>query len=141
MHIVSLGKLELLNTMMQAALTSNYNLIYRLYSTNVTPVDASTAGSFTECSFTGYVPYTLTRSTWNNAATVSSEAQTSYGSTPLAWTAGSSQTVYGYFVTTSAAAPGGSTGDCLYAELFGTARTLNNGDVLQLTPTFALQSQ
>jgi hypothetical protein len=110
-------------------------VVLHLYSNNYTPLHSSTAGNFTECTFGGYAAVTLSQGTWNTPVLVSDTAVTSYGSAPLAWTATNSQTVYGYYVVDQ-----GGSNVLLWGELFGTSRTLNASDVIQLGPQFTLQS-
>ena len=121
--------------MLQAALTVDESYILKLYQNNHTPAAADAAGSFTEATFTNYAAVTLTRAGWNAAVTVSGKAQCSYGSSPQAWTCGATgNTIYGYYVT------GATSGMVLFSELYSASRILANGDVMQLTPTFTLNT-
>jgi len=130
------GELRMLNLMLKEALTSNEDQILKLYKTDVTPDQESIPGSFTEADFTGYAARTLSRATWNSSVTVSNKAESSYGSTPQSWTCGTTgNTVYGYWVE------GSTSGTCLWAEKFTTARVLASGDVLNITPKFTLSSE
>lgn len=110
------------------------NLSLKLYTNNYTPVATSTAGSFTEATFTGYSAKTLSRGSWGSPTTNGSgEAEITYAD--QTWDATSSQTVYGYFVV------GGTSGTIVWAEKFGTARALTDGDSLTITPKVTLFSQ
>jgi len=130
------GELELLDKMLKDALSSDENYILKLYQNDYTPDDNAVGGSFTEASFTNYAARTLTRANWNSATTVSSKAETSYGSGPQSWTCGASgNTVYGYYVT------GSVSGTVLWAERFSTSRVLASGDVLNITPKFTLNKE
>ena len=40
------------------------NLVLRLYQSNTTPAETDTAATYTEATFTGYAPITLTGSSW-----------------------------------------------------------------------------
>jgi hypothetical protein len=135
LHTTDAGEIELLDKMLKDALSVDETYILKLYSNNYTPVDASAASNFTECTFTSYVAKTLTRAGWNGATTVSNKASSTY-SAASAWTCGATgQTVYGYWITATTSSV------ILWAELFGSSRTLANGDVLQLTPVFTLNSE
>jgi hypothetical protein len=112
--------------------------VLRLYTNDYTPVAASTDGDFTEATFTNYAEVTLTRSSWNAAVTNGSgKAESSYGASPQSWTCGASgNTVYGYWVETTDVTP-----TILWAERFGTARVLADGDILNIQPKFSLSSE
>jgi hypothetical protein len=124
------GQIQLLTKMLQAALSTNENYTLNLYQNNHTPAAGDTSSNYTAASFTGYSAATLTRAGWANPSTVSGSALTSYAT--QSWTAGSSQTVYGYYVL------GATSGDVLWAEAFSTARALNSADVLNLNLQFTL---
>lgn len=127
--------MQLLNKMLQAALSVDENYILKLYNVDYTPSAATANSSMTEANFTNYAAKTLTRANWNNAVSVAGVAQTSYGTAPQTWTCGASgNTIYGYWVN------GANSGQTLWAERFSVSRTLANGDVLNLTPQFTLQS-
>lgn len=130
------GELRLLDIMLKLALSTNEDQILKLYNNNYTPAAASAPGSFTAATFTNYVPKTLLRATWSNAATVSNKAESSYGTSPLSWTCGATgDTVYGYWVE------GSTSSKVLWAERFSTSRVLANGDILNITPKFTLASE
>lgn len=129
------GELELLNKMLKAALSVDENYILKLFQNNVTPDQTFVPASFVEANFTTYAAKTLTRSGWNSAVTVAGAATSSYGANPQSWTCGTSgNTIYGYWVE------GATSGICLWAEKFTSARILADGDVLNLTPQFNLNS-
>ncbi len=77
----------------------------------------------------------MTRAGWNSAVTVSNKAEASYGSAPQSWTAGSSQSIYGYYVE------GATSGTVLWAERFAQMRSLSSDDVLSVQPKFTLNSE
>lgn len=124
------------NLLLDAALrlgTTAEALTLKLYSNNYTPVATSTAGAFTESSFTGYTSKSLARASWSTAATVSNKAVSSYA--VQSWSCGATGgTVYGYYVV------GTTSGTLYWAERFGTTRTLANGDVLNVTPSISCDS-
>lgn len=133
---MNVGELELLDKMLKDALTVNEDYILKLFHTNVTPDQNSASASFVEATFTNYAAETLTRTNWNSAVTISNKAETSYGSSALSWTCGATgDTIYGYWVE------GATSGTCLWAEAFATARVLADSDILNLTPKFTLNSE
>jgi hypothetical protein len=131
------GEVRMLTELLDGG-TSRENWTLKLYKNDKTPAEADTPAAYTECDFTDYVAKTLTRTvgagTWGTPATADGTTSSTYNSgTPLSWTCGASgNTVYGYYVV------GASSGKLIYAERFGSARTLVNGDVLNLTPKLEL---
>lgn len=126
------GELKLLDWMLKETSVST-NLLLKLYKNDVTPSASSVAGDFTEADFTGYAVKTLGRAGWSAASTVSGKAETSRSAE--SYTAGSSQTIYGYYVVS------GADGSLLWAEKFNSARQLSSSDVLSVTPRFTLNSE
>jgi hypothetical protein len=107
------------------------NQILRLYVNNVTPDDASTAGTFTEMSTLGYASKTLTKTSWVTVAGSSGQPATStYAQQTWTFTSGTPVTVYGYYITDT------TSGLLLWAELFSAAKVVQNtGDQILITPT------
>ena len=106
----------------------------KLYKTNVTPSASSTVASFTEADFTGYTSggVTLARASWTAPSTVSGKAYSSYAD--QTWTnSGSSQTIYGYYVTTLDSAT------LLWAEKFDTPKVVTT--TITVTPKFTGASE
>lgn len=131
--VPDVGEVILLGNLIAGGTLENMTL--KLYKTNVTPAESDTAGSYTVADFTSYTNKTLTRSvnngvTWGTVATNTGVTSSSY--VAQSWTAGSTQTIYGYYVV------GATSTVLLWAELFGVARTLASGDVLNLTPKLQL---
>lgn len=134
---MNIGELELLDKMLKDALSSDENYILKLFTNNVTPDANFAVGSFVQATFTGYAAKTLTRTNWNAAITASGKAESSYGSAPQSWTCGTvGQTIYGYWIDNGQGSP-----TLLWAEKFSVARVLADGDVLNLTPKFTLNSE
>jgi hypothetical protein len=131
------GEIQLLQKMLKVALSTDENYILKLYRADKTPAAADASGSFTEANFTAYAARTLTRANWSNAVTNGSgAAEVSYGTTAQSWTCGTTgNTIYGYWVE------GATSSKVLWAERFGTSRVLANGDILNISPKFTLQSQ
>lgn len=114
--------------------TAPENLILKLFTSNTTPADTDTAGTYTEASFTGYTAKTLTGSSWTVTPGAPSEA--AYAQQTFASTASqTAATVYGYYViqTTST--------ELMWSERFtdGPYVVTNNGDEIRVTPKLTLQ--
>lgn len=127
------GEIELLKKLLiYTADTEQYQL--RLYQNDYSPNADSTLSSFSEADFTNYALKALNRSDWATPTTDGNgkaQSQVSFQS----WTCGlSGNTVYGYYVV------GASSGKVLWAERFNVARSLGDGDVLNVTPVFNLAS-
>lgn len=109
--------------------TAPQNLVLKLYSSNTTPSDTDTAGTYTEATFAGYSAITLTGASWNAA----SAGSISYGSeqTFTRSSTGTTENIYGYFVVQA------SSGTLVYSERDGSApfAVTNNGDAIKITPT------
>lgn len=130
------GELALLDLMLKTTLSTNEDQIFHLYKNDYTPTSATTSTDFTEADFTNYTNVTLSRSVWNTAVTVSGKAESSYGSSPLSFTCGTTgNTIYGYWVQ------GATSNTVLFAEKFGSSRVLANGDILNISPKFTLSSE
>jgi hypothetical protein len=133
--VPDVGEVELLNDL----LANGQNWTLKLYSNNVTPGEGDTAGTYTEATFTGYSPKTLTRtrtgSTWENASTAGGVTSSRYNpGTPQSWSPTSTQSIYGYYVV------GASSAVLQFAEIFSvTPKNLSSGDTLNITPKFGLE--
>jgi len=132
--ICDAGELRLLDLMLKTALDVDETFTLHLFKNDITPDASSAVGDFTEADFTGYSSVSLLRATWTSAVTDTGVATTQYGNSPLSWSCtGSGNTVYGAYVLDG-------NGDLVWAEKFSTARTLVNGDVLNYTVVFTLNS-
>lgn len=133
--VPNVGEIELLTKMLKAALDTDEDYKLKLYSNNYTPLQSSTDADFTEATFTNYTEKTLTRANWGTPTTVSNKGSSTYG-VQQSWTCGASgQTVYGYYVM-------GATSDVLlWAEKFENPIPMANTFILNLTPTFTLNSE
>lgn len=133
--VPNVGEVVLLTNLLAGGSLENWTL--KLYKTDVTPAEEDVAGDYTEADFTDYTSKTLTRAVgagnWGTPATSGGTTSSTYNSgTPQTWTAGSSQTIYGYFIV------GATSGTLIYAEKFASARALQSGDVLNVTPRIEL---
>jgi hypothetical protein len=91
------------------------DLIYHLYTNNITPAETDVAGTYVEAVGGGYVQKSLVGGNWTI--------------TPGAPTDGAgSGIVYGYFATRT------SDGQLMHAESFTPFTPTNNGDQILLTP-------
>jgi hypothetical protein len=69
-----------------------------------TPSPSSVFADLTFASWSGYAPITLTKATWLSATIASNKAFSTWGSTPVTWTVGSSPpTVQGWAIYTPSA--------------------------------------
>jgi len=105
------------------------NLVYKLFTNNITPAETDVAGSYTEAAGGGYGDIELTGASWTvtpGAPSSAAYAQQQWDFTgPLTGSA----SIYGYFVVRAV------TGDLIFSDRFATARTpANPGDALRLTP-------
>jgi hypothetical protein len=110
--------------------TAPQNLVLRLYQNNVTPSETDTVGAYTEATFTGYGPITLTGATWVTTAGVNvAYPEQTFTST----TSQATQNIYGYYLTQV------SSGLLVYAERFSDAPNpvTNNNDQILVTPTIS----
>ena len=109
--------------------TAAQNLVLKLYSSNTTPAEGDTAGTYTENTFTGYAAITLTGASWGTA----SGGTITYGSqqTFTRSTTGSAENIYGYYVVQA------TSGTLVYSERDASApfAVTNSGDAIKLTPT------
>ena len=134
--VPNVGELELLNRLLQGGnYVSDSDYVLKLFKNNYTPTTVSTLGDFTEADFTNYVSVTLSQTMWGSASTNGNDkAEASY--TQQSWTCGSTgNTVYGYYVQ------GVISGQLLWAEKFGSAKVLTNGDILNLVPVITLSTE
>ncbi len=106
--------------------TAPQNLVLRLFTSNTTPGESDTAGTYTEATGNGYSAITLTGASWGSA----SGGSIAYAQQTFTFT-GALGNVYGYYVTQA------SSGTLVYAERFtdGPYNIANNGDQIKITPT------
>jgi hypothetical protein len=109
------------------------DLTLKLFATNVTPTDASTAGSFTEAAGGGYASKTLTNGSWTESNSGGIE-QAAYAQQTFTFTGvlTTNTVIYGYYIIDA-------DGVLVYAELAGAPFTpANNGDTYKVTPIVQL---
>ena len=108
--------------------TAAQDLVLRLYQNNIVPSDTDTAATYTEATFSGYAPITLTGSSWgtptNGSISYAQQTFTHDGG-------GTSNNIYGYYVTQV------GSGILVYSERDPSAAFLiaNLGDNIKITPT------
>jgi hypothetical protein len=111
--------------------TSTYtqqDLKLKLFSSNTTPAESDTEGSFTEATFTGYSAITLTGANWT--VTEGAPSSATYAQQTFTSTAGSqNQSIYGYYLVQA------TSGKLVYSERFsdGPYVIVNNGDAIKVT--------
>lgn len=131
------GEIELLKKLLINT-TDSENYLVRLYNNDtITLGNGTVLADFTQTTFTSYAEKTMVRGAagncWATPTTVSDKAQSS--GTIQSWTCGlTGDTIVGYYVV------GSSSNKVLWAEKFSTARILADGDILNLTPQFQLNS-
>lgn len=105
------------------------NLVYKLFTNNITPAETDVAGGYTEAVAGGYSSIEMLGASWTitpGAPSLASYPQQQWNFTgPLSGGA----SIYGYYVVRK------NTADLMFADRFATPRTpANNGDALRLTP-------
>lgn len=108
--------------------TSPENLVYRLFTNNVTPAETDTAASYTEATGGGYAAITMTGASWTvtgGAPSVASYSQQTYTFTGVLTT---NPDIRGYFVTQA------TSGTLVLAETFTVFTPAASGDNIKLTP-------
>jgi hypothetical protein len=109
------------------------NLTLKLFATNVTPTDASTAASFTEAAGGGYAAKTLTNGSWTES-NVGGIEQVAYAQQTFTFTGTltTNPNIYGYYVVDA-------DNVLIFAETLTAMFTpANNGDTLSITPKFQM---
>lgn len=104
------------------------NLRLKLFSNNLTPVEATVIGDFTEASGSGYADKLLTGATWN-AAVLGAPSYITYPAQTFTFS-GALGNVYGYYIV-------GNTSAALYwAERFTSApiNIASAADTITITP-------
>lgn len=115
--------------------TSFPNYVIKLYTNNYTPAQGTLLADFTEATFTGYTGTTFARSAWGTASANPVTNKGEISANQVSWTAGSSETVYGYYVVSDDGSP-----KLLWAELFDSSKALQTNDILNITLNFTLAS-
>lgn len=109
------------------------NLTLRLYTNDYTPVDTSTAGSFTEAAGGGYAAKTLTAGSWTVSAG-NDPSDATYASQSFIFTGAltGNTSIYGYYVVDA-------DNVLIWAERLTAAFTPTaNNDQLDISPKFQL---
>lgn len=119
--------------MLKAELVENEDLILKLFKNDLTLISELTTDYLEEADFTNYESKVIIRDGWNPPNLVATYGEATYSET-FSWTCGATgNTVYGYWIEDSS-------GFIIWAEKFPTARNLVNGDILEITPKFRLDS-
>lgn len=126
----NVGQVLLLKYMLNHTTPTNVEL--RLYTNNLTPAYGDAVASYTESSAAGYAAFTLTGTNWT-VATTSSTTIANFAQQTFSYS--TSESVYGYFVTSA------SKGQVLWAERFSGAVPFNipsGGGTVSITPRVTL---
>lgn len=109
--------------------TAPENLVYRLFTNNITPSETDTAATYVEATGGGYAAATLSGASWTitpgapSSATYAQQTFTFTG--PLT----TNPDVRGYYVTRA------TSNDLVLSETFAVFTPTNNGDNIKITPT------
>lgn len=105
------------------------NLVYRLFTNNITPSETDTAGTYTEASGGGYSAKTLTGASWTIVGGAPSTASYARQDWVFSGALSGGATIYGYFVTRVTSL------DLVYAERATTPVTPSaSGDEYRVVP-------
>lgn len=124
---------EYLANMLQAyrdSIAGAADLIIRLFKNDYVPVPGADNGSFTEADFPGYVSGAIVNSGWGNAtitdhvASILHDTLITFAGDAGSW---SPQTIYGYWVQTSA-------GNYFFSERFSTPIDMSPDGEIRITP-------
>lgn len=104
------------------------NLVYRLFTNNITPAETDTASTYVEASGGGYAALTLLGASWT--VTAGSPSTATYAQQTFTFTGPltTNPDIRGYYVTRA------TTGDLVLSESFTVFTPTNNGDNLKITP-------
>ena len=123
------GEVKMLGNILNK--TTPENIVYRLYSNNITPAETDTAATYTEVSGSGYAAITLTGANW----TITGGAPTTATYALQTWTfSGAAGNVYGYYTTEA------TSGVIKWAER-ATGAPINiatAGSKIEITPSISL---
>jgi hypothetical protein len=133
--IVDGGKQLMLKLKVGLSTINLSNALFHLFTNNVSPTHSDTLGTYTEAAWTGYAAQVA--GGWS-APTLDGtfHATTTGGLMTFTNPSGSSQSVYGYFVTDNPKTT------LVFVERFtGAPLTIPNGMTLTVTPTITDQSE
>ena len=105
------------------------DLIYRLFSNNITPAETDTAGTYTEVTGGGYAQKSLTGASWTVTGGAPSSASYAQQDWTFSGVVGGSGNIYGYYVVRATDL------DLVLAETFAVFTPSQNGDKVLVTPT------
>jgi hypothetical protein len=128
--LVNTGEDRMLGLLVAKSGYSVETLTLKLYKSNTTPAETSTAGDFTESTFTGYAAINLVTGDW----TLTPGAPSSAGCAQKTFSSSANQATeqcYGYLIIMQTA------GTLVAAERFsdGPYPIANNGDQVKITAT------
>lgn len=120
--VIDSAERTLLDDMLRNSSGENFTL--KLYTNSLSPSGSTALGDITDSGIAGQ---TLTRSSWSSATTVGGAASTQYAE--CTFTASGAVTIRGYYIV-------GATSGNLYMLENVTARSLQSGDQIKITPKF-----
>jgi hypothetical protein len=105
------------------------NLVYKLFTNNITPAETDVAGSYTEAAGGGYAAIETLGASWTVTPGAPSTAAYAQQQWDFTGALTGSASIYGYFVVRK------NTADLMFSDRFATPRTpANVDDALRLTP-------
>lgn len=108
--------------------TTTRDLIYKLFSNNITPSETDTAATYTETTGGGYASKTLTGASWTVTGGAPSNAAYAAQTWTFSGAVGGTGIIYGYFVIRATDV------DLVLAETFTNFTPATSGDNIVLTP-------
>ena len=125
----------LLDTLLRTGTSLATDWRVRLYVNDYTPGRATLTGDFTEATYSGYAPVSLTRALWAPAVTLDDTAYATYNTTPTRFTCSSGEyTIYGYFAKDQA------TGITLWCQRFNLPLVTNPNAPIDFQPQMRMLS-
>ena len=105
------------------------DLVYRLFTNNITPSETDTVGTYTEATGGGYTSKQLTGTSWTITPGAPSVATYARQDWVFSGALTGSASIYGYYVTRQ------TTGDLVFAERAAQTQTpANSGDEYRVVP-------
>ncbi len=129
------GLPDLLDWMIRRTGGDPPDLVFTLWTNDITPTQATVFTDLTRASFTGFFEMVMTRAGWTAPAIVSDQAVSTWKTAPTNWTLTALPvTVYGW----AAYNPG--TLKLVIVERFDTPRALAIGDTIGVLPQMTLST-
>ncbi|MEH6435784.1 hypothetical protein [Massilia sp. DD77] len=104
------------------------NLVYGLFTNNITPAETDTLATYTEAAGGGYASIALTGANWTVTGGAPSAAAYAQQTWNFSGALTGNATIYGYFAKRA------TSGDLVLAETFTPFTPAASGDQIKLTP-------